>query len=69
MERKTYVELSNNGGYFSKFEWKEDPYERYRDHQSTAREKHDKAQSSVHGMAPFLNMPKRQKPLRHESDF
>ena len=21
MERKTYVELSNQGGYFSKFEW------------------------------------------------
>ena len=26
MERKTYVELANNGGYFSKFEWQADPY-------------------------------------------
>ena len=26
MERKTYVELANNGGYFSKFEWHPDPY-------------------------------------------
>jgi hypothetical protein len=25
-EPKTYVELSQGGGYFSKFDWKPDPY-------------------------------------------
>ena len=25
-EAKTYVELVNGGGYFSKFDWKPDPY-------------------------------------------
>jgi len=27
VEQKSYVELFGGGGYFSKFEWKEDPYE------------------------------------------
>jgi len=26
MERRTYVELASNGGYFSKFEWQPDPF-------------------------------------------
>ena len=28
-EPKTYVELAQGGGYFSKFEWKPDPYGLY----------------------------------------
>lgn len=28
-EQKTYVELANGGGYFSKFDWKPDPYGRF----------------------------------------
>ena len=28
-EPKLYVELANGGGYFSKFEWKPDPFGRY----------------------------------------
>ena len=31
MERKTYVELANNGGYFSKFEWQPDPYGKFKE--------------------------------------
>lgn len=31
MERKTYVELSQNGGYFSKFEWMPDSYNFFRE--------------------------------------
>ena len=30
MERRSYVELANNGGYFSKFEWREDPYDGFK---------------------------------------
>ena len=30
MERRSYVELAGNGGYFSKFEWKADPYDNFR---------------------------------------
>ena len=29
VEPKLYVELANGGGYFSKFEWKPDPYVRF----------------------------------------
>jgi hypothetical protein len=28
-EPKLYVELANGGGYFSKFEWKPDPFSRF----------------------------------------
>lgn len=31
MERKSYIELSNNGGYFSKFEWQHDEYGRFKE--------------------------------------
>jgi len=31
MERRSWVELSNNGGYFSKFEWKQDEFGLYRE--------------------------------------
>ena len=30
MERRSYVELANNGGYFSKFQFMSDPYELYK---------------------------------------
>jgi len=31
MERRSYVELANNGGYFSKFEWLPDSYSSFQD--------------------------------------
>ena len=31
IERRSYVELAGNGGYFSKFSWLPDEFERYRD--------------------------------------
>lgn len=31
IERRSWVELSKNGGYFSKFDWKEDDYGRWKD--------------------------------------
>lgn len=40
IERKSYVELSNHGGYFSKFEWKPEPYADFKDKLKNARLKH-----------------------------
>ena len=37
MERKSYIELTNNGGYFSKFEWKPDEFGRFREELSKRR--------------------------------
>ena len=69
MERRSWVELSNNGGYFSKFEWRPDEYGLYRDELSKKRKDHEEKQKKLHGFAPFLNNPKRQLPLKHQSYF
>ena len=31
VEEKSYIELQSGGGYFSKFDYKSDPYENYLD--------------------------------------
>ena len=69
MERRSYVELAGNGGYFSKFEWKPDPFENFRKALTERRVAHEEAQKVVHGNAPFLSNPKRPLPLKHESYF
>jgi hypothetical protein len=69
IERRSWVELSNGGGYFSKFEWKTDPYDRYREDLTSRRVEHDSIMSEVHGKAPFLANPKRSKAHKHESEF
>lgn len=43
MERRSYVELSNNGGYFSKFEWRPDEYGSFQELEAARRrEKNEK---------------------------
>jgi hypothetical protein len=37
MERRSWVELSQNGGYFSKFEWRPDEYGLFKEEQSKLR--------------------------------
>lgn len=69
VERRSWVELSKNGGYFSKFTWANDPYERYRQDLTKRRLEHEKNQRDVHDVAPFLGMPHRQLPHKHESYF
>ena len=44
IERRSWVELSNGGGYFSKFEWKEDPYELVRKDMTERRKYHEMSQ-------------------------
>lgn len=43
MERKSYVELAGNGGYFSKFPYIESEYSLYKDDLKSRREKHVEA--------------------------
>ena len=69
MERKSYIELNGNGGYFSKFDWKPDEFSRFREDLSARRKDQVKKQNDVHGLAPFLLIPSRQKPHKHESYF
>ena len=49
MERRSYVELSGNGGYFSKFEWMPDSFDRYKKALTERRVVNKEAQLIVHG--------------------
>ena len=69
IERRSWVELSKNGGYFSKFEWQPDPFANFKESLTSDRVKHEKQQFEVHGQAPFLSMPKRAAAHKHESHF
>lgn len=69
IERRSYVELAGNGGYFSKFSWLPEPFERYRDTLKQRRMGSVDAQKKVHAEQPFKAMPQRSVPLRHESYF
>lgn len=69
MERKSWVELSHNGGYFSKFDWKPDEYSNFKQKQIEDRKDHKEKQEKLHGRAPFLSNPIKGRPLKHMSDF
>lgn len=69
MERRSWVELSANGGYFSKFEWQPDDYMRFKEKMVEDRKEKKQKQEDVHKQNPFLSNPFKGKPLRHHSDF
>lgn len=69
IERKTYVELSNNGGYFSKFEWKPEPFGNFKEKLKKARLEHKAREEQIGKGAPFLTVAKISPPHRHESMF
>ena len=69
IERKTYVELSSHGGYFSKFEWKPEPYDNFTERLKKARLAHKAKVEAIGGGAPFLTVAKISPPHRHESMF
>ena len=49
MERRTYVELANNGGYFSKFPWIADPYALWYEDRANRRKENVALREEVHG--------------------
>ena len=69
MERRSYVELANNGGYFSKFSYISDPYDEFKKALTERRKEHTDKMLEVGKGAPFLNQATRSKPHKHESYF
>lgn len=72
MERRTFVELANNGGYFSKFAYMSDPYDRWIEEQSKRRKENVEKREAVHGIQQFLGDPvngKYRNPHKHISCF
>lgn len=57
-EPKLYVELVNGGGYFSKFEWKPDPYGRFLEKQSYEAHLNREKARAAHGDEPFRQTTK-----------
>ena len=47
-EPKTYVELANGGGYFSKFDWKPDSYNRFLEYMNNENREAEARQKSLH---------------------
>ena len=70
MERRSWVELSSNGGFFSKFDWKPDSFGEF--HESIMKDKKEwkEKHDEVHGEhSMFLYNPHRPKALPHNSEF
>jgi len=64
-EERTYIELTNGGGFFSKFEWKEDNFENYIESERLNRQENWKKINAVHGEATFVTNPKREATHKH----
>ena len=53
VEERSYVELKNGDGFFSKFDYQEDPYEDFLDRQSQERKIAKARQEALHKNQPF----------------
>jgi len=56
-EERSYIELQRNGGYFSKFIWRCDPYELYLEKQKKDRAENYDIQDKTHEGKKFYNYP------------
>jgi len=68
-EPKLYVELLGGGGYFSKFEWKEDPYGLFLEKQYYENFIKREKQKAVHGDHVYLPTTKMPAPFKFVSPF
>lgn len=68
-EEKSYIELTSGGGYFSKFEWISDPYDRFLDQQRLERASKKVMQQEIHGESEFVSHPKVEAIFKHQDAF
>jgi hypothetical protein len=68
-EPKLYVELANGGGYFSKFEWKPDPFSRYLEKQYYESALNRERIKHVHGDQVYNVTTKVPTQVKHVSTF
>ena len=69
VEERQYVELLNGGGYFSKFAYESDPYDRFLDQQREEKRNQQLKQRLVHEDKPFVNMPVKEAMHKHQNPF
>ena len=67
-EERSYIELQKGGGYFSKFEWKNDPYELFQEsetaHRLAARKKTEESHNEK-----FVSHPNQGHRYKHQFVF
>lgn len=66
-EERSYIELQKGGGFFSKFEWMEDPYERFLDQKTLERVSHQHDVEGAGHSSEFVTHPKCE--VRHAHQF
>lgn len=68
-EERSYIELQKGGGYFSKFEYREDPYSLFLE--SEKQDRYEKAQKQIdlHQNKPFINTTKQEYRHAHQIVF
>ena len=65
VEERSYVELLNGGGFFSKFEYQSDPYGEFLDKERAEKRMKEHKQQLVHGEKPFYTVPKKEMMFKH----
>ena len=69
VEERTYVELQNGGGYFSKFAWQPDEYGGFLENSKSERLIKEAKQYAVHGDKQFVNISKKEHMYKHQNVF
>ena len=66
IQEKSYIELTNGGGFFSKFQYVEDPYENFLEAKRQERLDHEERIKAVHKEAPqFKSHPQVEAKFKH----
>lgn len=70
MERRSWIELLNNGGYFSKFDWMPEGFNNFKEMLKQDRLLWQEKHENIHGKNTlFVSNPKKPKMLPHQSEF
>lgn len=65
IQEKSYIELTNGGGFFSKFQYVEDPFENFLEAKRQERLEHEEKMKDVHKGATFKSHPKVEAKFKH----
>jgi hypothetical protein len=69
IQEKSYIELQNGGGFFSKFEYQSDGYDAWTEKQRIERIKNDELINKIHDGVKFISNPKVEVKHKHQNIF
>ena len=65
IQEKSYIELTNGGGFFSKFKYEEDDFNNFRESLRQERQEHHDKIRDVHKGIPFKSHPQVDAKFKH----